>query len=703
LLLLLCEKRLEAVTTNFLSFLQGTKQFVIPIYQHNYSWTVKQCEQLWNDIVRAALDPEIHGHFLGSIVYITSGLYHASTTVQQLLVIDGQQRLTTLSLLLFALSKALRDANIEGDISQRKIINYYIINSEEQQDLRFKIVLTRNDKDTFFSIIESHEYPVLFSHHMVENYKFFEEKIRNINQITLNELFQGISKLIIVDISLDRNYDNPQLIFESLNSTGLDLSQADLIRNYMLMGLEPKEQERIYNTYWHPMERSFEQDDYTEYFDRFMRDFLTIKTGQIPNKSEIYSNFKSYVMSRRDSSIGDIIENIHYYSKIYVKLIYDREDVQDIRHALTDIRDLDVEVSYPFLLEVFDDYLKGQISQNDLLAVLQLIESYVFRRAICLIPTKALNKIFANLSKEIDKNNYLESLKAAFILKEGFARFPTDQEFKAQFPIVPLYSFRRISKHALRKLENIHHRKEPIDIENYTIEHIMPQNKDLSPTWRRDLGENWQEIHQKYLDTVGNLTITGYNSELGDLPFLEKRDRKGGFASSPLTLNHSLSKLDHWNGEEIEKRASELTSLAIHIWPAPYLENFILERYRQSKQVESGRVYTEEDRLKRGDDSIKRLYGILKNKVLQLGDNITVRPVRYYIGFARNRNFIAIRIRRAHLLVDLVTHEGFIDSKDISVQAHKAHYGGRIRRVRVASEAILNDLVPLIRQTYEKA
>jgi uncharacterized protein with ParB-like and HNH nuclease domain len=450
---------------------------VIPIYQRNYSWTDKQCEQLWNDIVYAALDPNIHGHFMGSIVYIEAGLYQV-TSVPQLMVIDGQQRLTTLSLLLAALSKALRDANIEGDISQRKINNYYIFNSEEEQNLRFKMVLTRNDKDTFFSIIEEQEYPALFSHHMVENYKFFEEKIQNINQITLTELYQGILKLIIVDISLDRNYDNPQLIFESLNSTGLDLSQADLVRNYMLMGLEQKEQEKIYYAYWHPMERSFEQDDYTEYFDRFMRDFLTIKTGQIPNKSEIYSNFKLYVTSR-DSPLIKIVEDILYFSKIYAKLIYDREEVQDIRHALTDIRDLNVEVSYPFLLEVFDDYSKGFISQDDLLVILQLIESYIVRRAICSIPTKALNKTFANLSKEIDKNNYIESLKAAFILKEGFASFPTDQEFKAEFPIVPLYNL-RIREHVLRKLENIHHGKEPIDIENYTIEHIMPQNKDLS-------------------------------------------------------------------------------------------------------------------------------------------------------------------------------------------------------------------------------
>jgi uncharacterized protein with ParB-like and HNH nuclease domain len=543
---------LKAVQTNFLEFLRGTKQFIIPIYQRNYSWTIRQCHQLWDDIVRSALDPKIPGHFIGSIVYIESGLYQVSS-VPQLLLIDGQQRITTLSLLLAALSKVLANGNIEGDMTQRKINNYYLFNSEEGHDLRYKILLTRNDKETFFNIIEDRELPALFSHHIVENYKFFEEQIRNNKQIDLTKLYQGIRKLFVVDISLDRNYDNPQLIFESLNSTGLDLSQADLIRNYILMGLEPKEQEKLYNDYWHPMENSFEQVDYAVYFDRFMRDFLTIETGQIPNIGEIYSEFKSYVNSNNDTLIIEIIKKVHYYSKLYVKLIYGREDDQDIRNAINDIRDLKVEVSYPFLLQVFDDYSKQHISRNEFLSTLGLVESYVFRRAICLIPTQSLNKTFANLTKEIDKDNYLESLKANFMLKEGYMRFPKDEEFKAQLPVVPLYNL-RIKDYTLRKLENFHHNKEPIDIKNCTIEHIMPQNQNLHPTWRQELGDHWQEIQQKYLHTIGNLTITGYNSELGDLPFLEKRDRDGGFASSPLSLNHKLAKLVHWTKDAIEKK-----------------------------------------------------------------------------------------------------------------------------------------------------
>lgn len=311
---------MKAVETNLLKFLQGTKQFVIPIYQRNYDWNTRQCKQLWNDIERAASDSTIQGHFIGSIVYIESGLYQISS-VPQLLVIDGQQRLTTLSLLLASLSKALEEDSGEGEITPMKINNYYLFNSMEKHELRYKIRLRERDKETFLSIVENREYPTLFSEHIVENYKFFEEQIRN-TKIDLTKLYQGISKLFMIDISLDRNYDNPQLIFESLNSTGLDLSQADLIRNYLLMGLEPKDQERIYINYWNSIESSFEQIDYTEYFDRFIRDLLTVMTGNIPNISEIYTNFKHYRVARKNTSIEEMVKVIQHYSKLYTKLIY---------------------------------------------------------------------------------------------------------------------------------------------------------------------------------------------------------------------------------------------------------------------------------------------------------------------------------------------------------------------------------------------
>lgn len=261
---------MKAVESNFLKFIQGPKQFVIPIYQRTYSWTVKpQCEQLWNDIVYSATNDTVQGHFIGSIVYIQGGIYQSSA-ISELLVIDGQQRLATLSLLLKALAKALDVSKIEGAISNKKITNYYLLNNEEKDDLQHKLILTRTDKDTIISLIEDRELTSEYSHQIIRNYEFFQEQIKK-TAVDLNKLYDGINKLFIVDISLERYKDNPQLIFESLNSTGLELSQADLVRNYVLMDLEPDEQQKIYNQYWFPMESDFEQQDYTSYFNRFMR------------------------------------------------------------------------------------------------------------------------------------------------------------------------------------------------------------------------------------------------------------------------------------------------------------------------------------------------------------------------------------------------------------------------------------------------
>lgn len=469
---------MKAVESNFLKFIQGPKQFRIPIYQRTYSWSVRQCEQLWNDIVSTVTNDKVQGHFIGSIVYIQGGIYQSST-VSQLVVIDGQQRLTTLALLLKALGKALDEARIEDPPSNRKITNYYLLNIEEAHDLRHKLILTRADEDTLISLIEDREIISEYSRQIVQNYKFFQDQIRK-SGIDLLRLYEGINKLFIVDISLERDKDNPQLIFESLNSTGLELSQADLIRNYVLMGLEPNEQQRIYNEYWFPMENDFEQQDYTTYFNRFIRDFLTIEIGRIPNISDVYSEFKSYMFANKNKTPYDIVKKIRHYSKLFVKLAYAKEEDQEIHQLIYDINELGVEVSYPFLMVLLDDYSKGVLSKENLCTIMQLVESYVFRRAICQIPTASLNKTFANLIKEIDREDYLDSIKAAFILKESYKRFPSDEEFKNQFPYVPLYNRPRITDYTLRKLENFHHKKEPISVENYTIEHILPQKTGTS-------------------------------------------------------------------------------------------------------------------------------------------------------------------------------------------------------------------------------
>ncbi len=284
---------MKATETNFLKFLQGTKQFIIPIYQRTYSWRISECQQLWDDILRIAQDEQIPAHFLGSVVYVGKDIYHVSS-ITQMLVIDGQQRLTTLFLLLAALGEALEEQGNEQNsmITRRKICNYYLFNADESGEAHYKLMLTQNDKNTLISILEDSEEPESASLRIKDNYQFFRDQMSR-GDVSLSTLYEGISKLIIVDISLEQK-DNPQLIFESLNSTGMDLSQADLIRNYVLMGLDNEEQIALYEKYWHPMEQSFGKTQNVELFNRFMRDYLTIRSGDIPNVGKVYDTFKVY-------------------------------------------------------------------------------------------------------------------------------------------------------------------------------------------------------------------------------------------------------------------------------------------------------------------------------------------------------------------------------------------------------------------------
>ncbi len=371
---------MKAAENKFLPFLEGKKQFILPIYQRTYSWTREQCEQLWNDIVRSAKDDEIRGHFVGSIVYIQKDLYQV-TAVPQLLVIDGQQRLTTLSLLLVSLAKAAEKSTTQLNISYEEINDYYLINKHARDELRYKLMLTQSDKETLMSLIDDRDMPKPASQRIMENYHYFEEQIRQ-NGINLQTLYMGLNKLIIVDIALTQGQDNPQLIFESLNSTGMDLSQADLIRNYVLMGLDNEDQDRLYKYYWYPMEQSFRHTDGSYHFDRFMRDYLTLKQGSIPNIDEVYISFKSFQRTRMTTSIGDIVSDIYRYSRYFVNMAFLREEDREIRSVLSDINTLRVDVAYPFLLEVYDDYANHRLSREDFIAILKLVESYVLRKRL---------------------------------------------------------------------------------------------------------------------------------------------------------------------------------------------------------------------------------------------------------------------------------------------------------------------------------
>ncbi|WGG46483.1 DUF262 and DUF1524 domain-containing protein [Rossellomorea sp. DA94] len=690
---------MKASETNFLKFLQGPKQFIIPIYQRKYSWTLEQCKQLWNDIVRASNDDEIMGHFVGSVVYIEKGLYQISA-VPQLLVIDGQQRMTTLTLLLLALGKAIKQSEETHEVTSKKIKNRYLVNNDEEDDLYHKLLLTKSDKETLLSLIEERDLPENYSIRVYENFQFFIDQIYK-SDINLNALYHGINKLIVVDISLDRDHDNPQLIFESLNSTGLELSQADLIRNYVLMKLEPKEQEVLYKSYWYPMEKGFGNHNESSIFDRFMRDYLTLKTGRIPNIKKVYSAFKEYAAKQQESDIEAILKDIYEYSKYFVRLAFQTEKEKEINDILKDINSLKVDVSYPFLLEVYDDYHKQILSKADFIAILKLVESYVFRRAICGIPTNSLNKTFSTLSKEVNKNKYVESVQAVFTLKDSYKRFPDNEEFARELKVKDIYNFRN-RNYILRKLEN-ENRKEIVDIESYTIEHIMPQNKNLSYEWRDQLGENWEDIQKTYLHTLGNLTLTRYNSELSDRPFKLKRDIEGGFADSPLRLNTGLGRLEEWNEQEIISRGKRLAEKAVSVWNYPVLSNEVLAEYKKKPNEKDNIAYTINDYPELTGE-ILELFEQLRKRICNLDTSVREEYKKLYIAYKTTTNFVDIVPQKSRLRLSInMAFDEIFDPKGLCRDVTNiGRWGNGDIEVGVSNFNDIDDAMALIKQSFEK-
>ena len=359
----------------------------------------------------------------------------------------------------------------------------------------------------------------------------------------LAPLCTGLAKLMIVDISLSRDQDNPQLIFESMNSTGRELSQADLIRNFILMGLERGHQTSLYNDHWRPMEVAFGQEAYGKHFDGFMRHYLTLKTGEIPKVNLVYEAFKTHARGPDVAAQGldVLVAEVHAYAGHYCAMALGQEPDKELGSAFRDLRELKVDVAYPLLLELYDDYASGVLSKEHFAHIVRLVESYVFRRAVCAIPTNSLNKTFATFGKSVTKERYLESTRAHLLLLPSYRRFPGDEEFQRELKVRDLYNFPRRS-YWLRREEN-HSCKEHVPADEYTIEHIMPQNENLSKKWQDDLGADWRSIHETLLHTLGNLTLTGYNSEYSDHAFDRKRDMQGGFKDSPLRLNDGLGTL----------------------------------------------------------------------------------------------------------------------------------------------------------------
>jgi predicted transport protein len=508
------------------------------------------------------------------------------------------------------------------------------------------------------ALLQDTPMPAQSSTRITENYALFQSLIEE-HQQELESICQGLAKLVIVDVALDRSQDNPQLIFESMNSTGLELSQADLIRNYILMGLEPKLQTELYNTYWRPMEKAFGQAAYVVHFDAFMRHYLTTKTGEIPNVREVYLAFKAFAQKQPDTHTRtrDLVADIHAYALYYCAMALGTETDAGLKQAFHDLRELKVDVAYPFLLDVYHDYKQGRLNNDEALQIVRLVESYVFRRAICAIPTNSLNKTFAGLSRTLKKDRYLESVQAALLLLPSYRRFPKDEEFQREIKLRDLYNFRSRS-YWLRRLEN-HGRKERVVVEDYTIEHILPQNEDLSPEWQQELGPDWQRIQEEWLHTLGNLTLTGYNSEYSDRPFAYKRDRVTdkdgnpiGFASSPLKLNLGLGAVAQWDEAAIKARAERLATDAAKVWKVPALDNSVLDAYRATP-AQTGQTYSMADHPHLETGAMKPVFEALRKAVQALNPNVTEEFLKLYVAYKAETNFVDVVPQAKRLLLVL--------------------------------------------------
>ncbi|GAA8014508.1 hypothetical protein JP0556_09150 [Helicobacter pylori] len=462
---------------------------------------------------------------------------------------------------------------------------------------------------------------------IMENFKLFEEWVSNTNK--LETIFKGLDKLMVVEISLERGKDNPQLIFESMNSTGKDLTQTDLIRNYILMGLEPEKQKIFYKKYWRAMEENFKQSEKQskreDLFNKFVRHYLTIKIEKIPNEKRVYEAFKRY-QQERGIETETLLQDLQKYCGFFCQIAFKKEADKDLNKALSFLVDLEWDVIYPLLLELYSDYSDGVLSKQDFIPIIYLTESYICRRAVCGLGTNGLNKIFASFTKKINKDQYLESIKVHFGYLTEKQRFPNNDEFKKLFITIDFYNFQK-REYFLERLENFN-TKEPVNTKEYcTTEHIMPQT--LTEEWERDLGENFQAIHDKYLHTIGNLTLTGYNKEYSNKSFQEKRDMEKGFKDSPLRLNQGLRKLESFGEEEIKKRANDLADLALEIWTYPKLDAETLEKYKPKKDKKEKKAY-DLSSYKFGSHS-RELFDILSKEIKALDERITEKfNQKYY-------------------------------------------------------------------------
>ena len=550
-----------------IEYMEGSKKrFIIPVYQRNYDWKTENCKQLYDDLIKVIKNKR-RSHFFGSLVSV----YEPSGRNTEFLVIDGQQRLTTVSLLFLAMYNLIDAGVIVPNDSSlgKQIYEDFLVDKYQPEETRIKLKPVKNDQKAFgklFSSVDEH----IRESNLTTNYNYFYERIQK-QEITIDELFDAICSLEIINITLN-NEDNPQLIFESLNSTGLDLSEGDKIRNFILMGLPSKEQDEYYDKYWNRIEECTKYD-----VSSFVRDYLSVKQMVIPSQKKIYISFKEYV-EQQSIEVEELLKELLAYAKRYEILLCGGTKNKVLDSCIYRLNRLETTVTRPFFLEVLRLYDEEKLDMSQVADTFLITESYLFRRTICDLPTNALNKIFLLLHREIIRYegndvDYVEKFKYALLSKKEKARFPDDEEFSAGFTDRQVYQMNSKNKiYILERLENFSTAEDKdvyghYDDGIYSIEHIMPQH--LTPAWVMSLGDDYEQIHEIWLHRIANLTLTAYNSKYSNSTFEEKKSMKNGFEDSGIRMNTYIAKKDKWTLAELEERNQYLMGRALEIWAAP--------------------------------------------------------------------------------------------------------------------------------------
>ena len=558
---------MKGSATKMTGFMEGAdKRFVIPVYQRKYDWKNDNCSQLYEDLKKIVIDGR-DSHFFGSIV---SAVVPNGSKIEYH-IIDGQQRLTTISLLLLAIRNQIASGKVSTSEEKldEQINQRFLISPWASEEDRIKLRPVKNDRNALAKLFENEE-DFEPNSNLTINYQYFCDMLVK-EEIPVADLYAAIGKLEIISITLDQG-DNAQLIFESLNSTGLALTEGDKIRNYVLMGMPTQDQTKYYDTYWAKIEKCTSND-----VSGFVRDYLSIKQHITPTLSKIYNSFKDYAKTS-ELPIDALLSDLLRYARLFEKLLVCKSGLksQALDDCLYRFNRLDIIVTRPFLLEVLRLNQDGKLSVDEVLAIFLITENYLFRRNICEVPPNSLNKIFVNLNREILRydntaDNYVKKFIYALLSKKDSGRFPDDAEFTKALATKQVYQMRgRYKVYLFERFENygtIETKDVYTHLDNniYTIEHIMPQH--LNPAWLETLGTNAAEIHATWLHRLANLTLTGYNPALSNNTFSEKRDAKeGGYKASGLKMNQKIATKQSWGLPELEERNQEMMALATEIW-----------------------------------------------------------------------------------------------------------------------------------------